>query len=953
MVRKNIILFSGFALVFLLIAFNLSFISSSYSFGNLSNDVAVKYAPGSSISGWINISLNEEPSDSLFKVGDKVITLIDLLSKNSFMAGIQYNCSTAECNLTYGVQGVGSFSKTFGLNTDESRIVGLKITEDSISSVNELIINISSNAQESCSGQLKIDLFDDGEYDWVADKKAGSYCSQSSNCFSSADKALTPISSSKVYCQTIFVNPAPGLRISANVSGVGDASFTLSVEGTEQSCSQNITGSGMIACDVNMSIINAQNITVCLMQDSGNSYNIYYEDKAPVCGFVGSSEHDFSIFAERQKYGNVGEIIFNSSEISGIDLLNYVENKYENCISGCYIPIRFYSGYLNQQIVLNNANLIYESKDIIKSSNNIYFLEKVPSKISMSMRKVNLDNVGFIAPLNSGFSNFTLYFKNEPIVTKTIEVLGIPIIYAISPMTVPAGVRTRFVVGASGINISGYSWDFGDNITIQTEKSFVSHKYSQLGSYVINVKVKNEEGESSRNFNVEVISPELVINSTIANFEKQIATINSQLKTFPSFVKTYLEKNLKLNEAEIQLQQAKTKLDYSGGNDTLSIIDIFNSLSDLNLPDSVIVESKSSGKFILDSEKVSQSDLSSFTGESSDADENSFKNAVYAWNSKYLDVSANLQIYSAVYDEVLTPLGSYVDFKLSPMADVEELYVIVNKEKANMEFPSGVVVKEAGSSSSVVLDLSEGQKNIELFFKDKVDFIDLPVYFSPLISKLQTGFDISPCNSNKVCEKDLGEDWKNCRIDCKPVGLTIFWLFILLIAFFVAYIFAQEWYKKKYEDYLFKDKNDLFNLIHFIENAEKQGLKQEAMFEKLKEKKWINEQIQYAYKKFKGQRTGMWEIPIMKFLENKKIFQQLELRRKLGMSPNVVPTPVKPFVRPGMPNGNNLPIRPMQVIFGNKPNMFQQKPMNSPVQKPSQDASQIKPTDKKPEGNKN
>jgi L-rhamnose mutarotase len=89
----------------------------------------------------------------------------------------------------------------------------------------------------------------------------------------------------------------------------------------------------------------------------------------------------------------------------------------------------------------------------------------------------------------------------------------------------------------------------------------------------------------------------------------------------------------------------------------------------------------------------------------------------------------------------------------------------------------------------------------------------------------------------------------------------------------------QEWYKRNYESYLFKNKNDLFNLIHFMDNAEKQKITKEDMFKKLEEKGWNHEQIEYAYKKYKGLRTGMWEIPIFKWRENKKVKEEIEKRK--------------------------------------------------------------------------
>ena len=93
---------------------------------------------------------------------------------------------------------------------------------------------------------------------------------------------------------------------------------------------------------------------------------------------------------------------------------------------------------------------------------------------------------------------------------------------------------------------------------------------------------------------------------------------------------------------------------------------------------------------------------------------------------------------------------------------------------------------------------------------------------------------------------------------------------------FLIYIILQTWYKKNYEKHLFKNPNDLYNLINFIYNSRKAGLDEKEGRKKLLEKKWSKEQIVYAAKKLDGKRTGMWEIPMFKFIENRKVREELQ-----------------------------------------------------------------------------
>ena len=92
----------------------------------------------------------------------------------------------------------------------------------------------------------------------------------------------------------------------------------------------------------------------------------------------------------------------------------------------------------------------------------------------------------------------------------------------------------------------------------------------------------------------------------------------------------------------------------------------------------------------------------------------------------------------------------------------------------------------------------------------------------------------------------------------------------------------QEWYKRHYESYLFKDKNQVFNVISYMSNSSNQGISKTEIFKKLKTLGWSDEQLEYAWKKFKGERIGMWEIPILKWVENKQVKDELAKRKGIN-----------------------------------------------------------------------
>jgi len=188
----------------------------------------------------------------------------------------------------------------------------------------------------------------------------------------------------------------------------------------------------------------------------------------------------------------------------------------------------------------------------------------------------------------------------------------------------------------------------------------------------------------------------------------------------------------------------------------------------------------------------------------------------------------------------------------------------------------------------------------------EVDILEVPAYFAPGISRLSeytVGVDLEACNNNGFCE--AGEDSGNCRRDCKPWGLVGLWLFILLLVTFAIYLALQEWYKRRYEAHLFKNEHELYNLINFIDNAEKQGMNKQQIYNKLKAKGWDKERIDYAWKKYKGERTGLWEIPVFKFAEKLKVKKEINKRHKQGAVGTLAPIPGASPRRPIM-NGHPL-----------------------------------------------
>jgi len=88
----------------------------------------------------------------------------------------------------------------------------------------------------------------------------------------------------------------------------------------------------------------------------------------------------------------------------------------------------------------------------------------------------------------------------------------------------------------------------------------------------------------------------------------------------------------------------------------------------------------------------------------------------------------------------------------------------------------------------------------------------------------------------------------------------------LLVIGTITYIVLQQWYKRKYEHHLFPNKNDLYNMAHYINNAKRKDMSNGDIEDNLRKAGWSGERIRYAMRKYVGKRTGMFEIPITKIV---------------------------------------------------------------------------------------
>jgi len=344
---------------------------------------------------------------------------------------------------------------------------------------------------------------------------------------------------------------------------------------------------------------------------------------------------------------------------------------------------------------------------------------------------------------------------------------------------------------------------------------------------------------SSKTFTINVTSPKEAVNTSLNKKLSDLSNVESQLEDskFEDSLREALDFETlseDLNRLEQDYEQASSEEDYE---------EIMTSLLSLEIPESVnIVESTNLITFYPDKDNIDLEIVTDVGGGSYDMeDEEEYIDAIISWNLDNMDTKVVYSEFSASYgyfDEVsiLRAFGFQIDKK----SDFGDVYLIIF-DLENIEFLGDYDERE--ESGYFYIDLEQDSQLISFTTTESVDFFDVPVFISPRLEKLELEEGIGIAS---------GKNFKWM--------LFIFILVLIAIFGIVGYILLQEWYKRRYENYLFKNRNDLYNLMIFITAEKKKATTGKEIYERLKKAGWSSEQIRYALKKHSGKRTGMVEI---------------------------------------------------------------------------------------------
>lgn len=839
-----------------LAVFLLSYASADFSLGSPNSSINTLYGANGNITGWVNVSLNAESLGSNFTDSrDNTANLSSVLSRNP---GYSYTCSPSGCGDDYKASNPET-AKTISLGPGESAVYGIKLTGQ-VTLVDSLSFNLSSSAGPECMNQLDVDFLDDGVVD-ARNTVAGSSQACSSikdyGCFNSSQASTEYLIVNSPYCEEVNLTASPGFLLGAWIrkdSGTATINASLYDQYNQKVASCTLpdasSAGGEVNCSVPYSVAETGQYFVCISASGSGKYMAKGYSTPLGCGIYGfpgnaGFTNDWQIFAQGKQFGPVGTMALNQSIYTrqGFkDLANqYLVQRYPglDCSAGCILPIKITS-HSDQDITLNNLDMQYETTGGVLVENKFNDLDSTPAVITSSAQPLYLDGSGFSVPSGLGNYTFSLDLDGNSVISKKVLVSKIPIITSISPVESASAFSTNFTAGIdSDYNITRVYWDFGDNSSLQVTPSGTNtHTYTAEGSYTVTVTATDQLGSNgSASFSVNITSPSFLIASKIGELKAYLANINGQIAGLPAFYQKAINASLDLSYANSTLNLITAQ--YANASTDADYNTIVSEILAINLPNGVTKTiSSSSIPLYPGLGEISLPAVQAIDGATYDPSmEQGYINGVLLWEQDNLDSSFSFDQYSGIYPgNYFLPVTTVVRIIVTEKTDIPYNYYLIIPDS----LPGFYTDAQYTSDNGYFYINLKDSPSVYFATSEDLNLSELPVFISPSLSQINY--------TETLPEEPVTSKWINFAI---IIGA-------LLLVGIIIYVILGKWYDKRYENYLFKNRNDLYNMVNYVNNAKRKGLKNSEIEHNLKKAGWSSERIRYVMKKYAGKRTGMW-----------------------------------------------------------------------------------------------
>jgi hypothetical protein len=854
--------------IFFILIFLLAVVSA-VSLGNPVGNVDKNYLDKEFLSGKVNLSFDDFASSNLivkYSGGEESKISVSDFVENS---KINFSCNPKDCKDDYQTSGSSFNSKSISLSNEKT--LGFVLVGKNVD-IKDFELSISSNSGASCENQLEIDFLDDEEVNWINSKYSLESCGSALK--SSCNQGGFPnnvVLDAITYCDKINLSVSPSFEVSAGIQrtggsySAGDLKAYIFKKGVLMgSCDLTNPSISRSSCIVNYVNKKQEDHFVCVSLKEGGASGQYSlpANLGGGCGFhwdpaqnpEAIASYDISVLPK--KYSAIGNFNLNSTTFSNQNLINvqdYIENylqeKYQKeCLPNCVVPIKF-SGS-NQVISVSNLKVSYDVQGGSGlSTTALYELEKTPAKIRTNQTIFDLSSGNFVLPKNNGNYSVDFYLDNNLLMKENISVYYSAqgpksVIQQIYPRSVAAAYPTNFIVFLDpAFNSSDveYVWDFGSGSYIRTTENKATYTFSNIGNYSVKVSVFKGVNEiGSRTFEINSQSPKDSINSTLKDYKQTLDKVKSQINILPESYRNVFDEFILVDDLNTQLTNFEDEYkQFISSEDTLEsdYVYLMTQVVNFNLPLNIQPSMTTNLPFILEKDKINLIEIENLFGDEDYESEDLTKNEILSWFFENIDASIETKVLSVYYRNSQEDLLTEFNIVISPKKTLDyKGYFVIGQPEETLIFNGVYSFSDKNDGSTgILIDLNK-QTEISFAKEGNVDFLEgVDFYLAPKLSEINSG------------KGELSEP------------KSYFWWFVLafgglFVLTFIVYVFLKNWYDKNYENYLFKNKADLNNLLYFLRNARRQGLSDDAIKSKLKNSKWSGEQINYALNTYVGKK---------------------------------------------------------------------------------------------------
>jgi len=397
-----------------------------------------------------------------------------------------------------------------------------------------------------------------------------------------------------------------------------------------------------------------------------------------------------------------------------------------------------------------------------------------------------------------------------------------------------------------------------------------SHTYANLGNYIISLKVSAGGNLTSmRTFKIRTVNPGLAINVTLGNKQNALRKITATINRLPSWYGEFFSKIVKIDLIKSDLESIDKERNNSFNEQ--DIIKVAKKLYALNIPIRINTQVFESTDIATKLSDIHIEPIAAMGGSVTGATNSQYAKPIFNWQLDNIVSNFSTRKFSVSYwnggDKELFRTYSFNIKSKYP----DDSYFVINRPFSELYFDGDVNARKVGDYTVITIK-GNSEKSLRFYYKGT----DMTSFFiSPRLGAIVIKANIdTTCNFNHICEKQYGETPENCRSDCKPIGRAITYVILSILLLLFIYTILEIWYKHRYENYLFKDRRQLYNLLMYVTNARARGMKDSEIAAALRTQGWSSERINYIIKKSMGERTGLYEIiPIEKiaaYFRNRK-----------------------------------------------------------------------------------